>query len=135
MGSEQYVEPQEDIGRDMAQWLREVGRRVPAGGPAARDESPEELLRYLSELAGRPLRSREDIRFYINELHRERLAAERSLTRRRIWREAAIVSLVAASYLQFYFLDVMYEIETLPRLTVIGIAQADPAASPASTIR
>jgi hypothetical protein len=86
-------------------------------------ESPEEVLRYLSELAGRPLRTREDITLYLEGLHRERLAAEQTLTRRRIWREAAILTLVVAAYLQFYFWDVLIQIERLPTVVVVALPQ------------
>jgi hypothetical protein len=117
------TEPQEDIGRELAQWLKEVGHRLPAAMRARSHESPEEVLRYLSELAGRPLRTREDITLYLEGLHRERLAAEQAVTRRRIWREAAILTLVVAAYLQFYFWDVFIQIERLPTVVVVALPQ------------
>ena len=110
------AEETEDIGRELAQWLCEVGHRVPAAKPGAAPESPEELLRYLGELAGRPLRSREDLHLYFTELHRERLAAMHALERRRLWRESLLIALLVAAYLQFYFLDIHLEIAKLPRL-------------------
>ena len=117
------TERQEDVSRELAQWLQEVGHRLPAAMRARSHESPEEVLRYLSELAGRPLRTREDITLYLEGLHRERLAAEQSLTRRRIWREAAILTLVVAAYLQFYFWDVLIQIERLPTVVVVALPQ------------
>jgi len=120
------AEETEDIGRELAQWLCEVGHRVPATEPGARPESPEELLRYLAELAGRPLRSREDIHRYFTELHAERLAAIRALERRRLWRESLLIALLATAYLQFYFLDIHLEIAKLPRVVPM-VMEPSPA--------
>jgi hypothetical protein len=67
--------------------------------------SPEELLRYLEELSGRTLQTREDIRKYVSD-------------RAGTVREGLLLLVTTFAFLQYYFLDVMVQIEQLPHMVV-----------------
>jgi hypothetical protein len=114
------VKNRDDPGADLTAWLREVGKRVVAGPVNGKHaESAEELLDYLREITGRPIRTREDIREYFESLRRERIAAEQALARRRLWRESVLLFLLAGAYLQYYYWDVQLQIEKLPRVIAL----------------
>lgn len=80
-----------EAGEDLAAWLRDVGRRKwrPPQSTESNQcnratDSIDDLFRYLEELAGRELRTREDIRRYVDELSVENLGAGRTHGRRQI---------------------------------------------------
>jgi hypothetical protein len=109
-----------DDAGEVTAWLKEVGKRVvasPANGKQV--ESAEEVLEYLSTLTGRPMRTREDVRGFLESAHRERIAAEKSLARQRLQRESLLLFLLAGAYLQYYYWDVALQIENLPRLITL----------------
>jgi hypothetical protein len=109
-----------DPGEDVTAWLKEVGKRVvasPANGKQA--ESAEEVLEYLRTVTGRPIRTREDVRAFLESVQRERIAAEKSLARQRLRRESLLLFLLAGAYLQYYYWDVALQIEKLPRLIAL----------------
>lgn len=78
----------------------------------------EELLRLLEEASGRPLRSRAAVREYLDELEQRR--AQESVVAQR-WRAAKILTLGllgALALLQYYFLDIMVQMVSVPQLTI-----------------
>jgi hypothetical protein len=110
----------DDSGADLTAWLKEVGKRAvasPARGKQA--DSAEEVLEYLSTVTGRPMRTREDVRAFLESVHRERIAAGKSLARQRLRRESLLLFLLAGAYLQYYYWDVALQIEKLPHLITL----------------
>ena len=106
----------EEIGRDasedLAQWLQEVGRR------RNRAQEPDEALRiHLEQLAGRTIRTREDITEYVNELSDK---ARDKGTRRQQLKNALLGALLVIAVLQYYFIEVQLEILAQPALTVFA---------------
>lgn len=107
----------DDFSGDVTAWLKEVGKRVRAGPARGEpEESAEALLDYLREVTGRPLRTRDDILDYFQALHREQIAAEQALSRRRRWRESVLLFLAVGAYLHYYYWDVSLEIVKLPQV-------------------
>lgn len=101
----------EDYDREMAQWLEESGRRRGVR-PA---EPPAELLAYLEQLAGRKLRSREDIRAYFLSLRTEEAERRHADERRRVRREAVFLVVLVAAAMQYYYWDVSLQIASLQK--------------------
>src|SRR3989337_2742987 len=96
----------EEIGRDasedLAQWLQEVGRRRNA------PKDPDEALRiHLEQLAGRTIRTREDITEYVSELSDK---ARGKRTRSQQVKNALLGVLLVIAILQYYFIDVQLDI-------------------------
>lgn len=110
----------DDPGGQLAEWLKEAGRRAPAksrdpDGAEADDSynSPASLHRYLEELAGRRLSSHTEVREFLREVAGTQPVAHRELERRRMVREVALLFLLALSYLHFYYWEVQLEIAAL----------------------
>jgi hypothetical protein len=101
-----------DPSEDVAEWMKEVGRRKQRHG--ARD-SDKALRLHLEELAGRKIETREDISGYVAELSRE---ADTKLSRARYLRNGLLGILLVVAVLQYYFIDVQLEILSQPALTV-----------------
>lgn len=84
----------------------------------------EELLRLLEERSGRPLRSRGAVRRYLDELAQHHAAASRLGERWRAAKTMALGILGVLALLQYYFLDIMVQVVSVPQLTVfVRIAQ------------
>ena len=80
-------------------------------------ETREELVQHLEQLTGRTLRTRADIQAYVQEAA-ARKASERPSVRR--WlrvKKATLVALLAFGVIQYYVLDVMLEIASMPSNT------------------
>lgn len=84
------MDNEKDTGRDLAQWLQEAGKRVRSTSAPIEQPSTEQAKR---------LRASWDARF----------AAIKRMT---------LLTLLAASYLLYYFVDVMLQISLLPALIV-----------------
>lgn len=114
--TKQDVEPSESL----AAWLSEVGRRAaPAyivSGYAP--EAADDLVKYLEELAGRELRSREDIRRYVAEISAADRHANPVYKRRRFMKETALLFALAAAFIHYYFWDVNLQIARLPSMLI-----------------
>ncbi len=118
-------------GEEIAQWLKEAGRRA---GSAARDSggapdddsynSPASLHRYVEELAGRPLQSHADVLNYLKEVAGSLPKEHRGQERRRLLRELTLVSLLVASFLQYYYWDVQLQIAALNSVQIFVPARA-----------
>lgn len=110
----------DDPGGQLAQWLKEAGRRTPTKPREASAEdaddsynSPASLHRYLEELAGRRLGSHAEVREFLREVAGTQPFAHRERERRRMVREVALLFLLALSYLHFYYWEVQLEIAAL----------------------
>ena len=112
---------------DLAAWLKDVGRRkwcppqlTESDQNKSATESSESLFTYLQELAGRELRTREDVRRYVDELSAANLEADRTQRRRHLVKDTVLLLCLLAAYIQYNFLDVTLQIARLPS-TVIFI--------------
>jgi hypothetical protein len=110
---------------DLSSWLQEVAARPwsspPPAAPGANDDvaqSSEQLLAYLEQITRRRLRSREDIRRFAAEAPEMESQAWRRRVRWSIFRQTAVLSVFALAFLQFYFLDVNLQIQSLHSVTV-----------------
>jgi hypothetical protein len=110
---------------DLVRWLQEVARRggrtITQSPPELipdSSESSEDVLRYLEQLTGRELRSREAIKVYLKELARDEIQRTRVATGNRIVREALLLGLLSVAYLHYYYWDVSLQIASLARIHV-----------------
>ena len=105
-------EMERDPSEDLAEWLQEVGRR--RNGP----KEPDEALRvHLEQLAGRNIRTREDITEYVNELADN---GRDKRTRARQLKNVLLGVLLLIATLQYYFIEVQLQILAQPALTVFA---------------
>jgi hypothetical protein len=105
-------EMERDPSEDLAEWLQEVGRR--RNGP----KEPDEALRvHLEQLAGRNIRTREDITEYVNELSDK---ARDKRTRSQQLKNVLLGVLLVIATLQYYFIEVQLQILAQPTLTVFA---------------
>jgi hypothetical protein len=115
----------ESGGDQLAEWLKEAGRRARREAAARADadddrsfNSPAELHRYLEQLAGRPLQSHGDVLNYMKEVAGSNPREHRYLERRRMLREISLVLLLSLSYLHYYYWEVQVEIAKLNALRI-----------------
>ena len=87
---------------DLAHWLEDSGRRR----AVHLHESPEQLLAHLEKLAGRSLRSREEIAIYLDELKDDGDTRARSETTRSRIRQVVLLVVLAGAIAQYYYWDV-----------------------------
>ncbi len=78
--------------------------------------SREELLRYLEQMSGRTIRTREDVETYVQQLKGSK-AEEASARRWQTAKTAVLLFLACAAALQYYLLDIMLQIASLPHVT------------------
>ena len=102
---------------DLARWLQEVGRRRSSA------PSREDLLDHLEKVAGRKIKTPQDIRDYVNELTRK--AQSRSRIQQR-FKNIVLAVLLLVSLLQYYFIDVRLQILSQPSLTVFIPTKSSP---------
>lgn len=110
-------------GEQLADWLKEAGRRARAAerafAEAPGDEhynSPASLHRYVEELAGRKLQSHAEVLEFLREVAGSQPEAHAARERRRMVREVALLALLALSYLHYYYWEVQLEIAKLNEL-------------------
>ncbi len=82
-------------------------------------ETREELVQHLEKLTGRSLRTREDIQAYVREVAARRAADQPSVRRWLKVKKVTLLVLLAFSVMQYYVLDVMLEIVSLPSTTFV----------------
>jgi hypothetical protein len=108
--------------------MYQLSRRISNSPMTEQQQEPsrEELLRCLEQVSGRRIRSRDDIKAYVDELA-AREAAELSAVRR--WQKVKAITLIALAafaFVQYYFVDVLTQIMALRENTYFV-----PAAAPA----
>jgi hypothetical protein len=108
MPEQQARDPSEDV----AEWMKEVGRRRQRHGASDSDKA---LRLHLEEIAGRKIETREDISDYIAELSRE---ARAKRSRDQYLKNGLLGILLVVAALQYYFIDVQLDILSQPALTV-----------------
>jgi len=81
--------------------------------PATRDE----LVQHLERITGRTLKTREDIHAYVREMSVRRPREAPSVRRWIRAKHFTLVALLAFGIIQYYMLDVMLEIVSLPSPT------------------
>ena len=88
---------------------------------AERDaESGEALMQFLEHLSGRQLRTREDIRRFLEEMKAKKEGADRST---RVWqtvKQATWLLLLTLAFLQYYFMGVLIDINSIPEIRYTG---------------
>jgi hypothetical protein len=78
----------------------------------------EELLRLLEEASGRPLRSRAAVREYLDEVAQRHARKSKAAGRWRTAKAVTLATLGVLALLQYYFLDIMVQMVTMPQLTI-----------------
>ena len=81
-------------------------------------ESDADLMGYLKDTAGRELRTREDIRRYLEEISEKRPERSPVTELWHIARQGMWLLLLVSAYLQYYFLDILVEIDSLPSIQI-----------------
>jgi hypothetical protein len=82
-------------------------------------DNREELLRHLEELTGRSFHSRDDVRHYVDEMRRQEF--ELLARKGHLWstvKQSALLALFVVAFLQYYFVDTLYQISTLQQVQV-----------------
>jgi hypothetical protein len=87
-------------------------------------ESREELIQHLEKLTGRPLKTREDIQAYVRALSARKASDEPAVRRWLTVKKATLAALLAFGVIQYYMLDVMLEIVSMPTTTFFVPARA-----------
>jgi hypothetical protein len=80
-------------------------------------ETREELVQHLEKLTGRTLRTREDIQAYVREVSARKPTDAPSVRRWLQLKKIALIALLAFGVIQYYILDVMLEIVSMPSTT------------------
>ena len=80
-------------------------------------ETREELVQHLEQLTGRTLRTRADIQAYVREAAARKPSDQPSVRRWLRAKKATLVALLAFGVIQYYVLDVMLEIASIPSNT------------------
>jgi hypothetical protein len=93
--------------------LREDHGALTEPGPDTR----EELVQHLEQLTGRTLRTRADIQAYVQEAAARKASDQPSVRRWLRAKKATLIVLLAFGVIQYYVLDVMLEIASLPTNT------------------
>lgn len=76
-------------------------------------ENRAELLLHLEKIAGRTLRTREEIQAYVREVAAHTAADRPSVRRWLQVKKITLVALLAFSFMQYYMLDVLLEITSM----------------------
>lgn len=88
---------------------------APVAAPSP--ETREELIQHLEKLTGRTLKTREDIAAYVREAAARRAGEQPSVQRWLKAKKVTLIALFAFSVVQYYILDVMLEIASMPSTT------------------
>lgn len=80
-------------------------------------ESREQLIQHLEKLTGRSLKSREDIQAYVREVSARKASDQPSVRRWLTVKKATLIALLAFGVIQYYMLDVLLEIVSMPTTT------------------
>lgn len=80
--------------------------------------SREELVQYLEEVSGRRIRTRDDIKAYIDEVGARKAADDPSVRRWQAAKTVTLIGLGVFAFIQYYMMDVMVQILSLRETTV-----------------
>jgi hypothetical protein len=83
----------------------------------AQPETREELVQYLEKLTGRTLRTRADIQAYVREVSARKASDQPAVRRWLKTKRITLIALLAFGITQYYMLDVLLEIVSMPRNT------------------
>jgi hypothetical protein len=83
----------------------------------AQPQTREDLLEHLEKLTGRSLRTREEIQAYVREVSARKATDEPSVRRWLQIKRVTLFALLAFGIMQYYLLDVMLEIISMPATT------------------
>jgi hypothetical protein len=86
---------------------------LPEPDAAAEFNSPASLHKYVEELAGRQLKTHADVLSYLREVAGNQPHAHAMRERHRMVRELTLLTLLALSYLHFYYWEVQLQIAAL----------------------
>lgn len=135
------VKQEKDPSEDLAAWLKDTGRRawrpLESSESDSSDrvtESSEDLFKYLEELVGRELKTREDVRRYFDELAARDREGSRIHARRQIIKESALLLGLVVAFIQYHLLDINLQISRLPS-TVVFVPLETRSAPPRSSAR
>lgn len=81
-------------------------------------ESSEMLLQYLEQASGRKLRTREDVHRFLDEVSSKDPRTSRATGLWHTLKQGMWLALLVVAYLQFYLLDVMNQINSIPEIRV-----------------
>ena len=97
--------------------LAGVGRRSLPAVSEPGPETREELVQHLEQLTGRTLRTRADIQAYVQAAAVRKAADQPSVRRWLRIKKGTLFALLAFGVIQYYVLDVMLQIASLPTNT------------------
>jgi hypothetical protein len=80
-------------------------------------ETREELIQHLEKLTGRTLRTREDIQAYVREVSARKAADDPAVRRWLKAKKITLIVLLGFGVMQYYILDVLLEIVSMPKTT------------------
>lgn len=80
-------------------------------------ETREELVQHLEQLTGRTLKTRADIHAYVREVAARKASDQPSVRRWLQVKKGTLLALLAFGVIQYYVLDVMLEIVSIPSNT------------------
>ena len=102
---------------------RRVGADLPQMSEA-QPETREELVRHLEQLTGRTLRTREDIQAYVREVSARKASDQPAVRRWLKTKRITLIALLALGVVQYYVLDVLLAIVSMPSNTFFVPASA-----------
>lgn len=91
---------------------------MPEPDAAPEFNSPASLHKYVEELAGRQLKTHADVLSYLREVAGSQPQAHAMRERHRMVRELTLLTLLALSYLHFYYWEVQLQIAALNSLRI-----------------
>jgi hypothetical protein len=80
-------------------------------------ETREELVQHLEKLTGRTLKTREDIQAYVREMSARKAADDPAVRRWLKAKKITLIVLLGFGVMQYYILDVLLEIVSMPTTT------------------
>ena len=74
------------------------------------------MIRHLEQLAGRAIRTREDVSEYLKEISARKAGDDPSVQRWKAAKRVTLLVTLSAAFLQYYFMDVALQIMSLREL-------------------
>lgn len=86
--------------------------------PDPNAEAPDVLLKHLETLSGKSLRTREDVDRFVNELSLRKPEESPAARYWQLAKQATWLLLLLATFLEYYFVDIMLQIDSIPEIRV-----------------